>query len=310
MILSVSRRTDIPCYYSEWFMNRIREGVVLTRNPVNQAQLSRVVITPDIVDGIVFWTKDPANMLMHLDELDRLGFRYYFQFTITPYGNDIERNLRPKGEIEDAFLELSRRIGKERVIWRYDPIILNDYIGMDYHQRQFRRMCEKLAPFTDMITISFMDFYPKLKTMPARLITENEMEHLAGFIGITAKEYGLRATACCETLDLTGYGIKRANCIDKERIEKICGYKLDLPTDKNQRQGCGCFQSIDIGAYDTCMSGCVYCYANGSPATLKHRVESHNPESLLLIGEVKEGENLTDRKVKSNKQSVICQKYH
>lgn len=126
MILSASRRTDIPCYYSEWFMNRIRAGYVLTRNPMNHAQLSLISLSPDAVDCIVFWTKDAKKMLPHLNELDRIGYKYYFQFTLTPYNKTIEKNLRDKMEIEDTFIELSKKIGKERVIWRYDPIILNE----------------------------------------------------------------------------------------------------------------------------------------------------------------------------------------
>ena len=115
MILSASRRTDIPCYYSEWFMNRIRAGYVLTRNPMNHKQLSRLSLSPDIVDCIVFWTKDVANIIPHLDELDSRGYKYYFQFTLTPYSQDLEPNLRPKFEIEDTFIELSKRIGKDKV---------------------------------------------------------------------------------------------------------------------------------------------------------------------------------------------------
>lgn len=307
MILSASRRTDIPCYYSEWFMNRIRTGYVLTRNPMNHAQLSKIPLSPDIVDCIVFWTKDAANMLPHLDELDRLGYKYYFQFTLTPYDRILEANLRPKEEIEDTFIELSKRIGRERVVWRYDPIILNDTLDTRYHKTQFMRMCEKLSHgcsqtlYTDTVTISFVDMYPKLKTHLIRPITEDEIAELAAFIGKTAKEHGIRAVACSEKDDFTKYGIERSSCIDRDRIEKIIGCPLDVKADKNQREGCGCAQSIDIGAYNTCLNGCVYCYANDSSATTSRRHESHNPESEILIGNVLDGEKITDRKVKSDR---------
>jgi hypothetical protein len=207
MILSVSRRTDIPCYYSEWFINRIHAGYLLTRNPMNHAQLSRISLSPDIVDSIVFWTKDAANMLPYLDELDRLGYRYYFQFTLTPYGKDIEQNLRAKWDIEDTFIMLSKRIGRERIVWRYDPIILNDNLDIEYHKTEYYRMCEKLSRYTDMVTISYVDMYPKLKTTLIRPIVTNEIAELSEYIGFTAKEFGLRAVACCEKDDLMQYGI-------------------------------------------------------------------------------------------------------
>jgi hypothetical protein len=296
MILSASRRTDIPCYYAQWFMNRIRAGYVLTRNPMNHAQLSRIPLSPDIVDCIVFWTKDAANMLPHLDELDALGYNYYFQFTLTPYGKNIEQNLCPKSEIEDTFITLSKRIGRECVVWRYDPIILNDDLTVKYHKTQFRRMCEKLSPYTDTVTISFVDMYPKFKTPYIRTITANEIVELSEYVGVTATEYGLSAVACCEKDDLTKYGIGRSSCIDRERIEKIIGCPLKIKADKNQREGCGCVESIDIGAYNTCLNGCVYCYANNSFTTALRRHESHNPESELLIGIVSDGEKITDRK--------------
>ncbi len=305
MILSASRRTDIPCYYAEWFMNRIRTGYLLTRNPMNHAQVSRILLSPDIVDCIVFWTKDAANMLPYLNELDVLNYKYYFQFTLTPYGRDFEQNLRPKTNIEDIFITLSKRIGRERVVWRYDPIILNNTLNIEYHKAQFVRMCEKLSLYTDTVTISFVDMYAKLKTNLIRPITEDEIAELSAFIGKTVKEYGIRAIACCEKDDLTKYGIVQSSCIDRECIEKIIGYPLDVNADKNQRTGCGCVESIDIGAYNTCLNGCVYCYANNSQATTARRHASHDSESALLVGRVYDSENITERKVKSNKQEQM-----
>jgi hypothetical protein len=293
MIISASRRTDIPCYYSEWFMNRIRAGYVLTRNPMNHAQLSRIPLSPDAVDCIVFWTKDAVNILPHLDELDHSGYKYYFQFTLTPYDNTIEKNLRNKAEIEDTFIRLGKMIGKERVIWRYDPIILNDVLDISYHKEQFGRMCHKLSEYMETVTISFVDIYRKIKTNAIRPITDEEVAELGSFISITARDHGLRAVACCETMDLSVYGIKKASCIDKTLIERICGTKLNVLHDRNQRNGCGCCQSIDIGAYNTCRNGCIYCYANYSESSVKSNCEKHNPNGELLIGEVKNGEKTT-----------------
>jgi hypothetical protein len=228
---------------------------------------------------------------------------YYFQFTLTPYGRELEPNLRPKAEIEETFIKLSRHIGRERVVWRYDPIILNNELDIQYHKAQFSRMCKKLASFTDTVTVSFVDMYPKFKNTGdiIRPLTDDEISELAGFIGITAKEYGLHAVTCCEDRDLTAYGIEKSSCIDRKRIEKLLGCALDVDADKNQRPGCGCCESIDIGAYNTCPNGCIYCYANDATKTTARRFASHDPKSELLIGTVAESETITERKVKSNK---------
>lgn len=302
MIVSASRRTDIPCHYSEWFINRLKAGFVITRNPRNNAQISRLSLNPELVDCLVFWTKDAKNILSHLKLIDEMGYKYYFQFTLTPYDRTIEQNLRNKLTIEDTFMELSKQIGKERVLWRYDPIVLNDSLTLDYHKLQFERLCQKLAPFTESVTISFVETYRKLKTLFIREITDEEIAELAGFIGETAKACGLTPKACCEKTDLTPYGIQKASCIDKAMLEKVCGCSLNISPDKNQRDGCGCMESIDIGAYNTCPNGCVYCYANDSPGTTLRRYNSHNPDSEMLIGSIAEGEKITDRKGKSYKQ--------
>ena len=151
----------------------------------------------------MFWTKDPLKLMPYLDELDGMGYHYYFQFTLTPYGRDLEKNLRPKEALEKTFIRLSQRIGRERVVWRYDPIILNQQLDIRYHMEQFRRMCGKLSPYTDTVTVSFVDLYAKLKTPLIRPITREEMEALAAFFGCVSKEAGLNAVTCCENGDFT-----------------------------------------------------------------------------------------------------------
>lgn len=301
MIISASRRTDIPCYYSEWFMKRIRAGYVLTRNPMNPSQVSRITLSPEVVDCIVFWTKDALNIFPHLKVLDELGYKYYLQFSLTPYGRDIEKNLRDKSEIIDTFKALSGQIGKRRIIWRYDPIILNDTLTVEYHMEHFSRMCGILSSYTDRVTVSFVDMYPKLKTDLKREITDGEIAVLSTFIGKTAREYGLYVSACCERTDLAKYGIGRASCIDKELIEDICGCPLKLTQDKNQREGCGCAESVDIGAYNTCANGCVYCYANNSIQSAGRRLNAHSPDGEMIAGELDEGLAIKERVLKSNK---------
>ena len=299
MILSASRRTDIPCYYAEWFFNRIRAGYVLTRNPMNHAQLFRVPLTPDIVDCIVFWTKDAQNMIPYLSTLDERGYRYCFQFTLTPYGHDLEPGLRDKAAIQETFCTLSEKIGHERVLWRYDPIVLNDIYDISYRLEQFQIMCRALAPYTCRVTVSFVDLYPKLRTSLIRPITSAEIEILSHHLSGIAQAYGLDICACCESRDLTSYGIRPAACVDRALLSSICGEPLDIPRDANQRPGCGCAASIDIGAYDTCPNGCVYCYANHSVAAARRRYAQHDPTSPLLFGNVQEGESIRTRKVRS-----------
>jgi hypothetical protein len=300
MILSASRRTDIPCFYSEWFMNRIRRGYVLTRNPMNHSQISRIDLSPDIVDCIVFWSKDPLPMIRNLSELDKLGYKYYFQFTLTPYDTDIEPNLRPKTDIISTFTELSDRIGRERIVWRYDPIIIDETYDTEYHKNQFSEMCEQLARYTDTVVISFVDLYAKLKNKFIRPVTEAEIAELSEFISETSTGAGLSAVSCCES-GLSKYGISASNCIDKARIERIIGSTLNLKEDKNQRENCCCYESIDIGTYNTCINGCMYCYASNSQKTAQQRFREHDPESELLCSSYTDKEKISIRIVHSNK---------
>lgn len=296
MILSASRRTDIPAYYSEWLINRLHAGYVLTRNPMNHARVSKIILSPGNIDCIVFWTKDPLNMLDKLDIIDKLGYRYYFQFTLTPYDKSVEKGLRDKDEIIKTFRELSERIGKNRVIWRYDPIIINDKYDFSFHKEQFTRLCGELGRYTKQCIISFVDIYPKLKTEILREISTDEMIELGEMMSSTAKEFGITVKACCEEPFLRQCGIEQASCIDKALIESICGYSLNIKRDRNQRKSCGCYESVDIGTYNTCKNGCVYCYANYSQVSVNRNYERHNPQGELLIGQIRDNDKITVRK--------------
>lgn len=301
MILSASRRTDIPGFYSEWFINRLREGYVLTRNPMNRTQVSRIILSPEHIDCIVFWTKDPMNMMDRLSDIETMGYPYYFQFTITPYGRELERNLREKKDIITTFWQLSERIGKDRVIWRYDPILLNNELTMEYHLERFAYLCRQLHGYTNICTISFVDIYSKL-SRPVRenviqAITEEQMHRIAVQFSAIAVGHGIELRACCEAADLTGDGIQPAACIDRAMVERICGHAVSVKKDKNQRPGCGCVQSVDIGAYNTCRNGCIYCYANHSDTSIMNNYRKHDPNSAVLIGTVGSDEKITDRNI-------------
>lgn len=296
MIISASRRTDIPGYYSEWLMNRLREGFAYYRNPMNHAQLCKVLLTPENIDCIVFWTKDPAPMLSKLKELDTLGMSYYFQFTITPYGlpykgtsfgKIMEANLREKSEIIRTFQDLSERLGRTRVLWRYDPIILNDALTEEYHLEQFTTLCRELSGYTEICTISFADTYRKLsstvKEQVLHEISRDQMHRLSAAFSDIAARKGITVRACCEAIDLSRDGVLPASCIDRETVEKICGHAVKVQRDKSQRPNCGCMKSVDIGAYNTCLNGCIYCYANHSRASIDRNSSRHDPASPIMI---------------------------
>jgi hypothetical protein len=286
MIISASRRTDIPARYSEWFMNRIRVGYALVRNPFNPKQINRRDLSKNAVDCIVFWTKNAAPLIPYLDELDALGYQYYFQFTLTGYGTDLEPNLPPKAEIIDTFIALSKKIGHEKIIWRYDPIVLTDKYTVDWHIKTFKDLCKKLSPFTEKCIISFVDFYEKTKrntaNIGARPPTESDiMTMVREFV-----KFGLPIETCAEAIDLSEFGIKHTHCIDGDLITRITGQGLDIKKDKNQRKECGCMESKDIGMTNSCPHGCLYCYANQSVDMARQNAQKHNPNSPLLFGEI------------------------
>lgn len=300
MIVSVSRRTDIPCRYSDWFFHRLREGCALVRNPMNPRRISRVSLSPDAVDGFVFWTKNPAPMLARLDELR--GWPFYFQFTLTPYGHDIEAALPDKFDVLiPTFLRLAEAIGPERVVWRYDPILFNDTYATELHLEQFRRMARLLKGATDSCTISFLDPYRGIarRLTGLRAPTAEEQQSLAAGLSAIARENGMQLQTCAEAIDLGRYGISHARCIDAERMSRIAGHPLKIARDRNQRPECGCAASVDIGAYDTCVNGCRYCYANHRPGVLAANLQAHDACSPLLTGWPAAGDVITERRMDS-----------
>ena len=218
MILSASRRTDIPNYYSEWLARRFRAGFLCVRNPMNFRQVSRIALNPNVIDCIVFWTKNPAPMLPYLDEYRR--YMYYFQFTLTGYGKDIEPGLPDKRRILiPAFCELADRIGRDRVIWRYDPIFLSDHYTLDYHVKAFTRIAEALAGRTRRVVISFLDDYEKtkrnMKGINIQGLTKEKMRRLAHSFAVIAGRYGMEIQTCRNMGSLTGHALT-------ESISNIC----------------------------------------------------------------------------------------
>ena len=287
MILSVSRRTDIPNHYADWFLNRIRAGELYVKNPVNAKQIRRVDLSPEAVDCIVFWTKNPSGIIDRLDELH--DYHYYFQFTLTGYGRDIEPGLPDKKKVLiPLFRKLADRIGKERVVWRYDPILLNDRHTAEYHEKAFSQIAESLSGYTERVVVSFLDMYAGIQKDMERFgvgeAPEEVIRNLAGRLAAIAGDHGLEIVSCAEEIDLESEGIRHGSCIDRELIERVTGKSLPVKKDRNQRPACGCAESVDVGAYDTCPNGCRYCYAVRSAARVRANRERYDEEGEMLCG--------------------------
>ena len=248
MIVSASRRTDIPGLFSEWFYNRVGKGFVLLRNPYNRLQVGRVSLAPDKVDGFVFWTKNAAPMLPRIHELD--AYKYYFQYTITGYERDIEWNVPDKNEV---VIPAFQKIGADKAIWRYDPVFINQTYTWDYHLKAFTSIAQKLEGYTHKVVMSFVDSYRgvDLKPLNVRPLTNEQQKGFARRFAEIAKAHGMELTACAEDL-----GLPYACCVDGRM------FGVNKPKDHNQRGLCSCVESVDIGAYNTCSHGCAYCYAN------------------------------------------------
>ena len=304
MILSVSRRTDIPAFYADWFFRRIEEGYVCVRNPKNIHQVSRIAISPDVTDCIVFWTKNAAPMLGRLGELDRYSF--YFQFTVNAYGTDAEPNVPPLDERIAAFRKLSELIGKERVIWRYDPIFFSHKYDIAYHLDSFRYISERLSGYTEKCVFSFVDIYASknmsnMAALGQKPLPDSELGHFIEGICAAAAKAGLKLATCAEKIDLSGYGIEHNSCIDGTLIERIIGYRIaQEPDGQRNDTGCGCIKCRDIGSYDTCPHGCVYCYANYRPSVVNSKTAAYDPDSPLLCDRIDPAvDRVTDSQVKS-----------
>lgn len=304
MIISASRRTDIPAFYGEWFINRLKAGEVLVRNPMNTKQVTRVYLSPDKVDCIVFWTKNPGDFIKYLPQIDSMGYKYYFLFTLTSYDQSVEVNVDKKKKIIDIFKQLSDAVGKEKIVWRYDPILFTSIFDKDYHFKWFEYLAQNLSGYTDECIISFLSFYNKVKrnmrdiecVLPEMAMIELFAEHFSG----TSKKHGITLYTCSHEFELDKYGIGHAKCVDDQIIEKITGKILRLKKDKSQREECGCMESKDIGAYNSCNHGCIYCYANYSEEKVSLNVSGYDPYSPMLCDSLTGNEIVVGYKEKTH----------
>ena len=261
MILNTGNRTDIPAFFSDWFYSRIQEGYVCVRNPYFPNQVTKYCLDPQVIDIICFCTKNPKPMLSRLDLIK--GYKQFWFVTITPYNQSIEPHVPNKNEIIRSFIELSKKIGSHCIGWRYDPIFLNDYYTIDYHLHIFEKMCQKLSGYTHQCVISFIDLYQKTKNnfKDVQEVNENDQIYLCQKFVEIGKRYHIEIYTCHENETLKTTGVHTSGCMNQQIIEKALDCSLKLPKISEARQGCRCLLNNDIGVYNTCLHGCLYCYA-------------------------------------------------
>ena len=297
MIINTGSRTDIPAYFSEWFYNRIREGYVLARNPYYPQQVTRLSLSPQVVDCICFCTKNPGPMLDRLDELDAYG-QFWF-VTITPYGKDIEPGVPDKTKVIRSFQRLSGKVGKHAVGWRYDPIFLTEKYTLEYHLQAFEQMSKMLCGYTEQCVISFIDLYEKTKkNFPGvRAVSKEDQERITVELVKIAQRYGMKIYTCLENDFLAKFGVDTSGCMTQKVIERAIGQNLAVPKSLSvARGGCKCLLGNDIGMYNTCGHGCRYCYANFDMDTVRKNMALHDPTSPLLIGHLRQEDVVKEAK--------------
>ncbi|NLT35517.1 MAG: DUF1848 domain-containing protein [Gaiellales bacterium] len=296
MIISASRRTDIPAFYMEWFVRRLRAGFVLVPNPFNPHQVQRVSLLPEDVDAIVFWTKNPAPLLPHLDEITRAGIPVFVHQTITAYPSMVEPGSPGRAEATRLFRELSRRVGASRLVWRYDPLFFGKGWEESSHLEAIERIAAELAGSTGRLMLGFLRQYRKtirnlrrvldgeemasLSTRPCALTTERFLRE----VEVRAAASGMEVRVCAADEDLICAGALPGACIDAEML-RVHGVTVLPIRDPGQRAACRCVPSRDIGMYDSCGNGCVYCYANRSPEIGARNLQlHHHPDEASLLG--------------------------
>jgi hypothetical protein len=267
MIVSVSRRSDIPAFYSAWFMEQLHRGEVVVKNPFSPAQEKLVSLKKQDVDAFVFWSRNPRPFMEYLGEIERRGYPYYFLITVTGYPRFLEPLTPLPEEAVLFFAELAERIGRRRLVWRYDPVIFSDQTNFDFHVNTFSRLANLFAQFTSRVIVSFFDPYPKvLRRLSKAKIDAGSATGSPGqqagllehFVAIAGRS-GLEIQSCAEAALATD--VRPGKCVDEELLNELFGLGLPYRKDLGQRKLCLCRQSVDIGSYGTCRHGCLYCYA-------------------------------------------------
>ena len=284
MIIQTGMRTDIPAFYSKWFVNRLTEGYVLVRNPYNPNSVTRFELNPEVVDLIAFCTKNPKPMIDKMSYLKEYG-QYCF-VTITPYEKEIEPNVPPKEQVMESFKLLSDMIGVNSVGWRYDPIYINHKYTVDRHISDFECMAKTLSGYTKTCVISFIKIYKKVeKNFPEyREVSQSERFEIGKAFAAIGRKYGITVKACANGTELAKFGVDCRGCMTIDTYETALNERLVLPVRKSQRTECVCFLGTDIGVYDSCGHMCRYCYANSNRDNVRRNMNMHYPDSPFLIG--------------------------
>jgi hypothetical protein len=289
-IISASRRTDIPAFYPEWFMNRIRAGYVRWLNPFSRA-VYQVSLKPEDVGAIVFWSKNYLPLLPYLDELDAGGYPMVLHFTITGLPNVFEPRVPESGGLVECARILSKRYGPDAVLWRYDPILISGVTDQQYHIDRFRELCAGLEGVVNSCYFSFAVFYGKVLRNAQALQSEtgivcgdlpvDDRIALANTLADIAEEHGIQMRSCCGDY-LLDDKIAKAHCVDAELLQCLFPDRVGQLAANPTRKECGCFESKDIGTYGTCPHGCVYCYANTNSEAAVKSFERYDPQSDML----------------------------
>ena len=287
MILNTGGRTDTVQYYSEWLLNRFREGYVLSRNPLFPNVINRIELSPDTIDVVVFCSKDYAPILDRLHEIsDR--FKCYYHYTITAYDTDIEPNVPSIEQSVETLKQLSAQVGKEKVAWRYDPVLLTEKYTIEKHFETFDYMARELSPYVDRCIFSFVEMYKKLAVNMPELqpISNDNKLLLVKGLGAIAKQYGLYLQTCAAKEDYLQFGVHHSGCMTTEIFSRALGLNFKHQAHKGNRIGCACMESRGLGDYNSCPNGCRYCYANKDHAKAAENYRRHDPKSPLLLGDV------------------------
>ena len=294
MILFASGRTDIPAFYSNWFINRVKAGFVDVRNPFNQKLVSRIYFSD--VDLIMFCSKNPLPMI---NKLDTLNVPVLFHVTITPYGKDVEPNIPDKRLIIDGVKKLSLVLGIDNVVVRYDPIFLSDKYNVDYHIKAFDKLCKNLNGYVNKIIVSFMDEYKNVRSnkniLKYRAFTREDYKKIGEAFSKSAMDNGMSVQTCFEDEDLTQYGFVKGECLSHELAYILTGKKFKSSNVRKEKK-CECVQMVDIGDYNSCMHMCKYCYANYDEKAVSNNFERHDDNSSLLIGSIQRDDVIKVRK--------------
>lgn len=294
MILFASGRTDIPAFYSNWFINRVKTGFVDVRNPFNQKLVSRIYFSD--VDLIMFCSKNPLPMI---NKLDILKVPVLFHVTITSYGKDVEPNIPDKRLIIEGVKKLSLVLGIDNVVVRYDPIFLSDKYNVDYHIKAFDKLCKNLNGYINKIIVSFMDEYKNVRSnkniLKYRAFTREDYKKIGEAFSKSAHDNGMSVQTCFEDEDLTQYGFVKGECLSHELAYILTGKKFKSSNVRKEKK-CECVQMVDIGDYNSCMHMCKYCYANYDEKAVSSNFERHDDNSSLLIGTIQSDDVIKVRK--------------